>query len=447
MRYLWLFLGFLSLFNTDMLETQNNDHIDINGEYTIENTRITYGSIYRDTQDGLMILSDVDSGVEIQRIYYDNGGQESFKYVADVGNSEFVVVCERYPKVETYELPSFRDILLIKYDMNGKKMKYFPLVDNVASFHNHNEYLIVQDKTGDSIFIDNNLTVHETLTVDSLYTESYLGQYQGTAYVNGEITNKLEIDEPGIYEVNICDGDYQFTYFVTIEPVIIIDGKMFQDMYIGEVAVFSKGDIYLNNEIYHSGSYISKPGFYQLKIKGSGGYEYFDDFTILPSLTYFDGKQTVDFTNHLEVFQPIAIYSNAISLVLNGQVYNSDMIVEPGPYQLSVYGVNGMTYDVFFDIYPTVFGITNEGEYEKVSLSIFGEALLNGEIVTGNVNLEKAGTYHLDLMFGEEVFEQYDFSIKAEVESETVETTFDFNMNYLFMGVIAIGGWIILRKK
>lgn len=447
MRYLFMIFGILSLFNVHVSEAVNDDNVYIKGTYTMGNTLISYGSISQETQDGIIILTDIETGVEIQRVNYDNAGNESFVYLADVGDSEFIVVCERYLETENFEMPTFRDILLIKYDINGKKIDYIPLPDRIESYHNHNYNLVVVNKYNKYIYINTEMIVNDTLIVENQYIDSYVGQYQGSAYIDEEMTDNLMINGPGFYEINIIDRDYSFSYTVTIEPLVLIEGKKFQEMYIGNVSVTSKGEIYLNNLEYMSGDLITNPGFYQLKIKGNGGYEYFDDFTILPSISYFDGEETTEFKNNLEVYKPIAVYSNAISLVLNGSVYHSDMINEPGPYQLSIYGVNGMTYDVFFSIYPTVFGITNHSEYKYVSLSIFGEAILNGETVSGNVYLEKEGEYHLDLLFGEEVCESYDFIIENEADSTVDETKFSFNMNYLFIFIIVIGGWIILRKK
>jgi hypothetical protein len=218
-------------------------------------------------------------------------------------------------------------------------------------------------------------------------------------------------------------------------------------MYTGDINIIAKGQIELNGDSYISGDTISNPGYYNLIIYGVNDYIYQENITIIPSITYSLGNLSYNFVDGLDVYQAITIYSNGMTIFVNDEIYNSKQISDTGDYNLTIYGVNGMQYKLTFSIYPKATGIENKGIYEEIDFTVFGDATLNGETISGNTYLDIPGTYRLDLLLNESIYKSYNFTIigYTPVEEEIEQNI--FNYKYIFYAIIALGGILILRKK
>jgi len=429
------------------MKLYDSENIKIKGEYETHEYIISYGSIVNENVDGFLVITDINTNEEILRIIYDDLGFESFSFVADIGNEEIIIVCDKYYFSDNFEMPLFKNVLLMKYNLKGEKISQIVLQEKPAYYNNHNNYLIITYKDNSTDFLNNDMEYVKEIQIEEEYIAEYSTQYQGIAYINGEIVDDIYIDYPGNYNISITKNQYVYSYSIKVNPLIIINGEIYNDVYTGSINVISKGRMEINGDSYVPGDTISNPGYYSLVIYGINDYIFQENITIIPSITYAIGDLTYDFMDGLIVYEAISLYSNGITVLVNDELYNSKLISDTGDYTLTIYGVNGMQYELLFSIYPKVTGIENTGIYEEIDFTVFGNATLNGETISGNTHLDIPGAYRLDLMMNESIYKSYNFTIIGDhlVEEEIEQNL--FNYNYIFYAIIALGGILILRKK
>lgn len=444
MRFLYIFLCLLKVVMP--IETVEVETDSLSGEYALETIVVEYGSVLNSDLDGLLIIRDKFTDEVLKRVEYDNAGSEQFVYLADVGNSEFVIACERYGKTGEYQFPIFQDILLIKYNTYGEVISQTIVEKKPITYNNHNDCLILGYSKSEIIY-DNRLQKVSKIEILNEYWGYYSVNYQGDAYIDNRLVDRIRISYPGEYAIKIKNNSYEYSYKITVNPEISIFGECYNGMYIGPVSVTSLGDLYLNGSKYESGDTIIFPGYYTLLIEGNNEYQYSEEITILPTIQYTCADDEENFVDGLLVTDPIRLYSDGTTMTLNGNIYNSEEIYETGTYTFTVYGVNGMSFNLGLTIAPKVNGLLDLGVYETISFIVSGQALLNGKEVTGEIVVNTAGEYRLDLLLNNQIYETYNFTIEGEVEEELNETKNIANLNYIFGLVFLLGGLLFLLKK
>ncbi len=429
-------------------KTPDEIEIKINGSVYYQDYHYEFGSATSafGSTDGYLSITN-GLGLPIREyILFDDGMYESFDYLAFVSNDKFIVVCKEYEYPDDYSLTVFRSTVIILYDLEGEELNRKYLQENYQEFHNHNDHLILINKIGAISYINQNLTVVNDIIFPSEFLGSYSDQYVGSLTVNGRETDELFIDYPGNYDIEITDGDYKYGYTISVAPEVSFIGEMFNENYIGLIAIETKGLLYLDGIYYESGDYISICGNHVLLIQGENGYEKSIEFLILPTISYSLDEELHPFMENMEIFSPINIYSDGISMMLDGISYNSSLITSTGEHELTIYGSNNYFLVLRFRLYPEITGIENNGIYDSVTFYLFGEGYLNEKLISGEVLVDEPGTYLLDVMYGNEVYETYEFSIIAgEEPNET--SLWDNYGNYILAGIIGIGAYLILRKK
>jgi len=444
MRFFLVLLSILSFGSinneTDIMEV---------GQYQNGDIVITYGQTIQDDGDidGAIYFENINKEMECSYIEYDDLGTERFIYLADVGNQEYIAICERYYNSDGYQLPVFKDVILIKYDIKGNRLGYINYNVAPISYNNHNNYLVIRNSDGVIEYINSNLEITSFINLDDAYIGTYQDQYQGVVYINEMLEEELYIDYPGYYDIRIVNENYEYEYTVAVSPIVEIRGTQFEDMYLDGVTIFSLGEIYINGSLYFDDEYIMTPGNYTITIYGLNDYIYQKEFTLLPSITYNTTGEIIDFIDGLIVNEPVKIYSNGISMFLNGEPYYSERITEPGIHEITIYGINGMQYTLSFIIMSSVTGVVDGGVYESVNFTVYGECLLNGEVVTGDIFLDKEGNYKLEIIDNNEIYEMITFDIESISVSKEDSIRKDINFNYVILVFIAVGGYLILRKK
>jgi hypothetical protein len=429
------------------LESNKIEKVIINEEFTIDNYSLSYGSVFHGDLDGILIITDAYTSEEVARIIYDDLGLEEFLYIADIGSEEILIVCRKYYLPEGFEEPLFKETLLLKYNLRGEKISEIKFQNEPEHFGNHLNQLVITYQDESVNYINGDLEFLEQIEIDEEYIESYSAQHRGIAYVNGVIEDHINIEKPGYYDISIVEKGYTYLYSIVINPNVIVHGEKYGDTYIGRFSIEAGGDIELNGEHYLSNETINIPGNYIISIYGPNNYMYQETITVLPLITYSLAGDTYDFIDELSVSESICIYSNGITILINGELYNSELISETGVYSLTIYGINNMQFDLSFYIYPDLIGLENDGVYEKVEFTIFGNAILNGEYIFGEVYLDVPGIYSLDLLMGENVYKTYNFIINETLISTDEIEISKFNYNYIFYAFIALGCILILRKK
>jgi len=419
-----------------------------NGYYETENIRFEYGSKYYDDGNinGLLTIIDVATQEIIQVVEYDDSELEFFLYLAEVEDKAIVIVCAQYFDTGKFTVPEFHRTILLKYDFDGNLLLKRSSPKRYNEYHNHNHNLVMVDVYGVVTYINGELNPMEEPVFNLEYIDFYTDQFQGIAYIEGEQVPQLEINYPGYYRVTIVDGEYQYSYEVTVNPEVSIKGELIGNHYIGDVLVQSIGELYINSELYEPNTLITTPGIYEGVVYGAGDYQYQFEFLVFPQIFYFDSVNHYEFVDGLDVSKYIKINTNGTKTLIDGEAYNFDYIKQIGNHYLTVYGVNGFQTTLSFVIHPKVIDLINDQTYGTVEFYVFGMAYLNEESVSGIVQVDTPGEYTLQLMFEDEVYETYRFQISFLDSVQHTKTRFDY-LNIIPLFMILLGGYYILRKK
>lgn len=438
---------FIMFFNrTPIIPSEETIHIL--STTTFSGHTFQYGFYHNLTdEDGIILIYD-ETNNEVQNVILNGGnGNDVFTYIAYVDDSYFIAVSETIIE-EEYSIPIFVQTEFIKYDYFGKEIDRIKFEEQALDYYNHNNSLVVVQKNGDFFYVNEELQVLQELDLELEFYQEYFNVFQGNATVNDVVVeDEIQINYPGYYKISFENANYSFEYWVTIHPLIEIQGTAFHNDYIGDITVRYNNEFYINGEIFTNEVSLEVPGNYGIRIFGENDYIFEKNIIIYPIITYFDGYNTTPFVNNLEVHQGIILFSNGISMVLNDDIYKSTIIQNTGEYDLNIYGLNDMVYTLKFYIYPSVIGIEDLGVYDNVTFELFGEALLNGEEISGSITLSKQGSYVLDLLYGQQIFETIHFEIAGSPEIETEDIDSQSYIGYGFVLLIAFGGYIILRKK
>ncbi|MBN2540951.1 MAG: hypothetical protein JXB08_05430 [Bacilli bacterium] len=445
------FLGIVVLFLAldPVTKIPSDASVSIYGTYEQESISIEYGSIqYRDGDyGGYFRISDRESGALVDEQIVNTEWIDIIWYVADVGNGEFLFICKQYTQSDL-GLPVFLRYIIYHYDLQGKVLEFLhSTTTSYRSFHNHNHILVFLNHDGSIEYMNHLGEISPDFQPEIEFSNRALIQYQGQAYVNQELVEAIILEGPGYYDISIVDDTYHYNYRVSINPSIVINGERFEDYYIQDVTIDSQGILYLNNQLYESGSIVSTPGNYLFQVFGENGYQMERNFTILPSVECFDGVNTVAFIEGMEFESPLYIYSNAVSMAVDGEYYRSEAIEDVGYHDLILYGVGNFHVEIGFTIYPSVFGLNESDSYENLELTIFGTAYLNGELTSGTVSLTQPGEYRLELLFEGNIYRSYDIAILDAVDSiDDQESSYSY-WSIPFLVLAVIGAYYILRKK
>lgn len=441
-------LMFLSLFQP--FKIPDNASLSIKGSYHMEDITIEYGQLYYvdDDIDAIILIKDSSSMVVQSMWIYDHLGIESFNYVADIGNQELIIACDRYQASPIYNIPLYLDTLLIRFSLEGLILDTMVLPNRPKNYHNHHHMLVIEQSDGSMRYMDESFAFHDQPSIETTFVAgNAMIQFQGQATVNGLVSENLYFDWPGYYDIVISDKTYRFTFSITVEPNIIIEGDEENGVYVDDVTIQTTGTILLNDEHYASGMLVEEPGHYRLTIVGENDYTYTKDFTLMPRITFNDGLDTTVLTNDMQISSPMTIYSNGLSMLLNDRLYQSEEIIETGHYILKVFGHNQMCIEIAFDILPRIEGIEDQGVYRTVDIYVFGEARINDALISGSYQSHTPGHYVLELLFEGEVYEVIEFEIESPPETASTNPFKEPWISYFFGVIVMVGVVLILRKK
>jgi hypothetical protein len=396
--------------------------------------------------NGFIRIYNGQSDEIIKEIIYDTGEHNVFKYLAIVSDDTFVIASNNYYINQNVDT-SYINTSLLLYDCEGILLNEIDLSEKPVGVHNHNYNLIVSYELDELIYDSDLNQINEMQNqYESLGTFVY--QYQGRATINGIEVSDIDIQYPGIYEVIITDNSYTFTFTITVNPDYKITGDKYQEGYLGSVFIYSYGEIFINNKKYTIGSEINRVGNYNVMILGENNYRKDISFAILPDIVFNDGINQQQLLENSKFTSPIRIYSNAQTMFLNGQIYPSAWINDPGIYAIGLYGVNDYFVEIQFSILPSVKGVENNESYEQVNLSVFGKALLNGKEIVGEQTIREVGEYNLELFLDNEIYQTINFSIVNDnLVQESESVSYIAYLKYLFLLLSIVGGVLILRKK
>jgi hypothetical protein len=179
-------------------------------------------------------------------------------------------------------------------------------------------------------------------TLDIPTDQIFLGEvdipFVNQGVLNGEIKEHgVSVKYPGNYELLYNDYLYRFS----VDP--IVSGVSHKAVYTEQVTpIISAGNVYLNNDLFVSGTTISRPGNYQLSIIGINNYRKTIDFTITSNMSGVMNNQ---------------VYQNEVELQFEGDGYLNNLYIEspyivqdPGEYLFKIKGENEYMETYYFEV-------------------------------------------------------------------------------------------------
>lgn len=421
-----------------------------NGIYASDHMKFVYGTleskdIYE--TDAVLFIYD-DSGGLKKTIIFEDNESESFVYMSSFGSNKYVLACEKYETSDTDSTKHYLETVIIEYNSDFEIISQVSIPDFITGYMEINQLLLVKTDKEKTIFLNEDLTEAKDIGIEAAYLGYFSCQFEGTALINGVSYQTIDITSPGIYDIDIIELEEVYSFTVMVDADVYLDGMIQDNEFIEEVKVYSLGDLYINDEPYSAGDTLDKPGNYTIKVLGTNGYLKTVDFCISPSVMFYDYNESIPMELEQSISKPIIVYSNGNSMTLNGDPYASRIIDNPGNYILEISGINGYTKHLNFHINPAISGLENNGEYQSVEITIFGEAKLNGENVTGVFVVDNLGDYNLKLFFEGNVFQEYNFKIIGDAyDANEIKPKTDNYLKYSFFALIGFGVYFILRKK
>jgi hypothetical protein len=182
------------------------------------------------------------------------------------------------------------------------------------------------------------------------------------------VEHGVRIDFPGHYILQYDGFDYQFT----VEPTI--SGVDDLASYNEPVTPFiTSGKLFLNDDLFVSGSTISDPGYYELTIQGINGYQKVISFTITSHLSGVVHNQTYQ--------EPVEMTFNGTGYLNNGFITSPFRVEDPGEYVLTIEGKNTYKETYYFAIMEPPKAYTMMDFLRQYDLVILGVTIVGGLLV------------------------------------------------------------------
>ena len=178
----------------------------------------------------------------------------------------------------------------------------------------------------------------------------------------------MYIDYPGVYDLEYNNYEYSFI----VNP--IITGIENLGVYSTSVTPYiSSGTTYLNNDVYVSGTEISEPGNYRLKVIGANDYVKEVQFTITSDIKGVLHNQT---------------YSDDVEISFNGDGYLNNTFIEspytisgPGDYILKIQGNGNYLETLYFNIVEAEEETTLIDIIQKYDVVFLAVVVIGGGII------------------------------------------------------------------
>jgi len=250
------------------------------------------------------------------------------------------------------------------------------------------------------------------------------------------------LEEPGIYSVVYQEKGRQFQYLVLIRDEIKFIGSWTEKGYEKSVRILTYGEIYVNGLLYQEEVLINQPGEYQVRVYYHDYLVYEENITVLPWVTYYNGKDVFDLFNDGIINEPISIYSSATKMILNGEDYLGTTIFLTGDYELLLYVENDLIDKRVFSIEPKVSGVNHHQVYQQVSFYAFGDVYLNQEKINGHQIIDKPGNYVIEVYMKDKLIDRIFFVI----DNQNNDHSIDLLAEILLLALILYGALKFLKK-
>ena len=325
--------------------------------------------------DPFLLILDKEGNQEFL-LLDDFGELEEVRQVVVIDNVLFIRIEQN--NENEFENIVFTQNIFVTYDFEYNKLNEVTTDSQIVRTANTDkmflyDYDYIEGYSG-ALTSELEFLYDDTLDIatDQIFNDTVTILFVNEAELNEEVVyHGVTIEYPGNYELLYND----FTYSFIVEPVIT--GVEDEEVYTQSVTPLIKsGKAYLNNDLYVSGTEISEPGNYVLRIQGMNGYEKNINFTINSAVTGIINNQ---------------IYDDSIELEFEGEGYlNNTYIQSPytvtddGEYLLKIRGEGNYLETYYFtvdkpDDKPTVIDYVQK--YDVVFLGVV--------VVVGGIILKK----------------------------------------------------------
>lgn len=415
----------------------------INGEIEIGEHLYHYGfqrNLETNETDGLLLEYDEEADEILLLYVYDFGYLETFMVAGVFSEGCFGIVSRNLVFDPNFHYIHFQTMELLKFDESGFYMGKV-LFQTDYPFYGNLDYSFYFYEDINHVIAVNELLETETVTKQDYVSDGPFSlQMQGKAYVNQRVTDAIYITEPGYYDIEIMDRFFFYEIHVQVNPQIT--GIQDKEIAEGSVAISSTGECLLNQETYQSGTPITRAGNYLFEVYGTLDYHKQITFTILPTI---EGVTDGDISKNAK-----RITANATSLYINNEEYHSELISQPGVYELTVFGVGDYQKSIHFTILPSVEGVENDKDYSSpIHIKINGEGYINGQPLSSEMDITQTGSYLLQLMMSGEVVEEVYFTLSIPSVQDEIQETIDSHsyMAEIVMGLLVLLGLFLFFKK
>ncbi len=260
----------------------------------------------------------------------DHNGNERALLIDDFGELEEVrevvlidnIILIRIEQIyETFDNDMvFNDNIFLTYDLEFNKISELS-IDEPIYRSKTTELLYLYDfdyggeysgaLTSELEILDDTLDI----TNNQVFLDTTTILFFSKGILNGEvIENGVTIDYPGNYELEYAGYTYRFV----VDPIItgVLDNEVYQDSVTPYVKT---GKAFINNDLFVSGTEITEPGNYTLKVEGLNGYEKLINFSINSSVSGVLNDQT---------------YEDFVQIEFEGEGYLNNTYIE-SPYTVT----------------------------------------------------------------------------------------------------------------
>ncbi|PAT01524.1 hypothetical protein CI105_06470 [Candidatus Izimaplasma bacterium ZiA1] len=362
--------------NQNYSKTVINSKINytINGIINHKNNTIIYGYCVND---------DTDTFYDVFYTVFDASGNIINDYTNDFNKQEEIIkfytlgndVFFYFNQASLDYEPITESFYVVKLD-NQYGVDDYIKIEGVVESSDNDEYLIkfnFEHLGNYDLGVTKNLKIiDETYTIDlnnrSNFEDVKILVLNPVTLNNEVIYDSILIDYPGHYEIMINNATHTFDVEALIEGVIA--NSIVKEPII---VTYNKGQVFLNDDLYLSGTIIEEPGFYQLIVNGINDYQKIIEFTIKPEVNGIINN---------------TVYKEPITLDFNGEGYLNNQFIESGfyvenegEYLLKIKGVNGYLENYYFQIISEENQTSIMDIITKYDIYVLGTVVLIGIVI------------------------------------------------------------------
>lgn len=355
--------------------------VNLNGEYdyitgvkVLDNLIFAYGYgfVSGGTYDALFYVFD-QTGNIIHKSLIDFGELETVQNIFIIEEVYIIQTEQVFDREYSYE---FSANYFTAFDLDFNYIDDLKVSAKIHEIVNNERNLLLKYNKSESfnLAIRNDLsTFSKDIEIEiqdgAVYTDDLYIEFINSAILNEEtINNGVLIDYPGNYRLEYNSKIYNFSM---IPKVFGVEDDA---IYISEVVPsVNKGNILLNNDLFVSGTEVSKPGNYEMIVLGAGDYQQEINFTIAHKLSGIVSNQ---------------IYEKPVTISFNGDAYLNDQyiqspyeITDNGEYVLKIKGENNYQETYYFQIVENSDKVTMIDFIQKFDIFILVVVLISGFII------------------------------------------------------------------